>query len=53
VPEDGDFRQTIMDEAHNSAYSIHPVSTKMYMDLKKKVLVEWNESGHCPVRHSL
>jgi hypothetical protein len=34
VSEDGDFRQTIMDEAHNSAYSIHPGSTKMYMDLK-------------------
>jgi hypothetical protein len=25
-----------MDEAHNSAYSIHPGSTKMYMDLKQK-----------------
>jgi hypothetical protein len=34
VPEDGDFWQTIMDEAHNSAYSIHLGSTKMYMDLK-------------------
>jgi hypothetical protein len=35
VPENGDFRQTIMNEAHNSAYSIHPGSTKMYMDLKR------------------
>jgi hypothetical protein len=34
VPEGRDFRQTIMDEAHNSAYSIHPGSTKIYMDLK-------------------
>jgi hypothetical protein len=40
VPEGGDFRQTIMDEAHNSAYSIHPGSTKMYMDLKQKYW--WN-----------
>lgn len=24
VPKVGDFKQTIMDEAHNSAYSIHP-----------------------------
>jgi hypothetical protein len=40
VPEDGDFRQTIMGEAHNSAYSIHPGSTKMYMDLKQKYW--WN-----------
>jgi hypothetical protein len=38
--EDGNFRQTIMDEAHNSAYSIHPGSTKMYMDLKQKYW--WN-----------
>jgi hypothetical protein len=29
-----------MDEAHNSAYSIHPGSTKMYMDLKQKYW--WN-----------
>jgi hypothetical protein len=34
VPGDGDFQQTILDEAHNSTYSIHPGSTKMYMDLK-------------------
>jgi hypothetical protein len=36
VPKEGDFRHTIMDEAHNSAYSIHPGATKMYMDLKQK-----------------
>ena len=36
VPNEGGFRQVIMDEAHNSAYSIHPRSTKMYLDLKQK-----------------
>jgi hypothetical protein len=36
VPQDGDFRQLIMDEAHNLAYSIHPGSTKMYMDIRQK-----------------
>ena len=36
VPQKGDFRQIIMDEAHNLAFSIHPRSTKMYMDLKQK-----------------
>ena len=36
VPKEGDFRQMIMDEAHNSAYSIHLGSTKMYLDLKQK-----------------
>jgi hypothetical protein len=36
VPKEGDFRQTIMDEAHNSAYSIYPGSTKMYVDIRQK-----------------
>jgi hypothetical protein len=40
VPEDGNFQQTIMDEAHNWAYFIHPGSTKMYMDLYHKYW--WN-----------
>ena len=34
VPKKGDFRQMIMNEAHNSAYSIHPGSIKIYLDLK-------------------
>jgi hypothetical protein len=41
IPKEGDFRQTIMDEAHNSAYSIHPGSTKMYMDIRQKYW--WSE----------
>jgi hypothetical protein len=36
VPEQGHFRNTIMDEAHNSAYSIHPGATKMHVDLRDK-----------------
>jgi hypothetical protein len=40
VPRHGHFRQTILDEAHNSAYSIHPGSTKMYLDIKEKYW--WN-----------
>jgi hypothetical protein len=36
VPEQGHYRNTIMDEAHNSAYSIHPRATKMYVDLREK-----------------
>ena len=36
VPKKGDLRQVIMDEAHNSAYSIHPGATKMFMDLNSK-----------------
>jgi hypothetical protein len=34
VPETEDLRETILREAHDSAYSIHPCSTKMYQDLK-------------------
>jgi hypothetical protein len=36
VPKQGHYRNTIMDEAHNSAYSIHPGATKMYVDLRDK-----------------
>jgi hypothetical protein len=34
VPETRDLRETILREAHDLAYSIHPGSTKMYQDLK-------------------
>ena len=40
VPKQGHFRRTILDEAHNSAYSIHPGTTKMYLDLKEEYW--WN-----------
>jgi hypothetical protein len=30
------IHDTILQEAHESAYSIHPGSTKMYLDLKEK-----------------
>jgi hypothetical protein len=33
VPDVGDLRKTILREAHDSAYSIHPGSTKVYQDL--------------------
>jgi hypothetical protein len=36
VPEIEHLRQLILREAHDSAYSIHPESTKMYQDLKEK-----------------
>jgi hypothetical protein len=36
VPEDPAIRQSILREAHELAYSIHPDSTKMYLDLKEK-----------------
>jgi hypothetical protein len=34
VPDIESIRKTILREAHDSAYSIHPGSTKMYQDLK-------------------
>jgi hypothetical protein len=35
VPDVGNLRKTILREAHDSTYSIHPGSTKMYQDLKQ------------------
>ena len=35
VPKEGDLREVIMKEAHDSKLSIHPGSTKMYQDLTK------------------
>ena len=34
VPDIESIRETILREAHDLAYSIHPESTKMYQDLK-------------------
>jgi len=36
VPKVKAIRDMILREAHKSAYSIHPSSTKMYLDLKEK-----------------
>ena len=36
VPKVKAIRDMILREAHESAYSIHPGSTKMYLDLKEK-----------------
>nr|GEZ62107.1 retrotransposon protein, putative, Ty3-gypsy subclass [Tanacetum cinerariifolium] len=35
IPCYGDLRTVIMHESHKSKYSIHPVSDKMYQDMKK------------------
>jgi hypothetical protein len=36
VPDIESLRETILKEAHDLGYSIHPGSTKMYQDLKQK-----------------
>ncbi|WVZ84395.1 hypothetical protein U9M48_031432 [Paspalum notatum var. saurae] len=36
VPDVGSIKKLILSEAHDTAYSIHPGSTKMYHDLKKR-----------------
>jgi hypothetical protein len=36
VPDIKSLQETILKEAHDSDYSIHPGSTKMYQDLKQK-----------------
>jgi hypothetical protein len=49
VPEIKELREAILKEAHDSAYSIHPGSTKMYQDLKQRYW--WygmnKDSGSC------
>ena len=35
VPNDPEIRKLILQEAHDSPYSIHPGNTKMYLDLKE------------------
>ncbi|KAA3464122.1 integrase [Gossypium australe] len=35
VPNDLQLKQNILNETHNSVYSLHPGSTKMYCDLKQ------------------
>jgi hypothetical protein len=37
VPEIKHLHQIILSEAHDSAYSIHPRSTKIYQDLKESI----------------
>jgi hypothetical protein len=36
VPDVKDLRKLILSEAHDTAYSIHPGSTKMYYDIKER-----------------
>nr|GFD02275.1 retrotransposon protein, putative, Ty3-gypsy subclass [Tanacetum cinerariifolium] len=35
VPNDATLREALLIEAHSSPFSVHPVSTKMYHDLKQ------------------
>jgi hypothetical protein len=36
VPDVKDLKKLILSEAHDTAYSLHPGSTKMYYDLKER-----------------
>jgi hypothetical protein len=47
VPEIDSLHETILKEAHDSDYSIHPFSTKMYQDLKQKYW--WYVAAHVAV----
>ncbi|WVZ76640.1 hypothetical protein U9M48_024596 [Paspalum notatum var. saurae] len=37
VPDVDSIKKLILGEAHDTAYSIHPGSTKMYHDLKERL----------------
>ena len=34
VPNDNELKKSILEEAHNGSFAMHPSSTKMYKDLK-------------------
>ncbi|WVZ85146.1 hypothetical protein U9M48_032097 [Paspalum notatum var. saurae] len=36
IPKDMELRKKILEEAHNSMFTLHPGSNKMYQDLKQK-----------------
>ena len=43
VPEYGELKRDIMEEAHSSAYAMHPGSTKMYRTLKEHYWWKWEK----------
>ncbi|WVZ93973.1 hypothetical protein U9M48_039919 [Paspalum notatum var. saurae] len=48
VPDVDSIKKLILSEAHDTAYSIHPGSTKMYHDLKERrcrTPLFWNQTG--------
>ena len=47
VPKVGELQQRIMEETHSYKFSIHPVSTKMYYDLRK--VHWWSSMKRCIV----
>ena len=49
VPNNAEIRKLILQEAHDSPYSIHPENTKIYLDLKGAFLVDRYEEGYCRI----
>ena len=43
VPEYGELKRDIMEEAHSSTYAMHPSSTKMYKTLKEHYWWKWEK----------
>lgn len=46
VPDVDNIKSELMTEAHNTRYSMHPVSTKMYQNFERSILVE-HVMGDC------
>ena len=47
IPNVSELKNEILHDAHNSIYSIHPGSTKMYQGLEEKFLVAKYEERNC------
>ena len=50
VPEIGELKREIMEEAHSSAYAMHPGSTKMYHTLREHYWWKGMKKGNCRFR---
>ena len=50
VPEIDELKREIMEEAHSSAYAMHPGSTKMYHTLREHYWWKGIEKGNCRFR---
>lgn len=44
VPNVDGLRQHMLEESHSSSYSIHPVATKIYHDLREVYLWNWTKN---------
>ena len=53
VPNNTEIRKLILQEAHDSPYSIHPRKYQDVFGFEGHFLVDWNEEGYCGICSSM